>query len=209
MSFDLCRLCANTSPINHLTVRISDSLLNIEEKLIACCQWDKYKGDDDLPDAMCDTCYETLHKCWLFSESIARAQEKLRQIYRCNDQTTTVKLEVKTEETDLNLSETELEHVHIFVEPIKLEKPSPSKEASLRDVNHVKRSKNVSTAIKTTAVKKHHIPQTTPECTTNSSELKYACNECGRRFRLRCTRNAHRFVHTNERNFECWLCHRT
>lgn len=40
-------------------------------------------------------------------------------------------------------------------------------------------------------------------------EFQYACNECGRRFRLKCTLTAHRTIHSSERPFECWMCHRS
>lgn len=42
----------------------------------------------------------------------------------------------------------------------------------------------------------------------NTEHFKYSCNDCGRRFRLRCTLIAHRTIHSNERNFECTYCHR-
>lgn len=43
----------------------------------------------------------------------------------------------------------------------------------------------------------------------NSPEFQYSCNECGRRFRLKCTLTAHRTIHSNDRPFECWMCHRS
>lgn len=43
----------------------------------------------------------------------------------------------------------------------------------------------------------------------NLPEFQYACNECGRRFRLKCTLTAHRTIHSTERPFECWMCHRS
>lgn len=45
--------------------------------------------------------------------------------------------------------------------------------------------------------------------TLNSEGFQYACQDCGRRFRLKCTLTAHRTVHSNERPFECWICHRS
>lgn len=43
----------------------------------------------------------------------------------------------------------------------------------------------------------------------NMHEFQYACNDCGRRFRLKCTLTAHRTIHSNDRPFECWMCHRS
>lgn len=223
---DLCRLCASTKPFNRLTIQISDSILKVEEKLIACCQWNKYKHDDDnLPDAICCECYERLQECWQFSESIASAQEKLRRILFRNIETARVKHELKTEDNEFNLCETELENMNIFVEPITPMTLEPLASITLSDVTICdRRLSNVSsTRNNTLIVKKSHdltrhlkntdeqqkIPDVILESIEKQSELKYACNECGRRFRLRCTRNAHRLVHSKERPFECWLCHKT
>lgn len=43
----------------------------------------------------------------------------------------------------------------------------------------------------------------------NLPEFQYVCNECGRRFRLKCTLTAHRTIHSSDRPFECWMCHRS
>lgn len=49
-----------------------------------------------------------------------------------------------------------------------------------------------------------------PESSTaNTEDFQYACQDCGRRFRLKCTLTAHRTIHSNARPFECWLCHRS
>lgn len=45
--------------------------------------------------------------------------------------------------------------------------------------------------------------------TLNPEEFQYACQDCGRRFRLKCTLTAHKTIHSNERPFECWICHRS
>lgn len=45
--------------------------------------------------------------------------------------------------------------------------------------------------------------------TLNMPDFQYACNECGRRFRLKCTLTAHRTIHSTDRPFECWMCHRS
>lgn len=57
----------------------------------------------------------------------------------------------------------------------------------------------------------HSIPKAVNEkpASLNSEELRYPCNECGRRFRLKCTLTAHRTIHSNVRPFECWMCHRS
>lgn len=42
----------------------------------------------------------------------------------------------------------------------------------------------------------------------NTEHFKYSCNVCSRRFRLRCTLDAHKPIHSEDRNFECTFCHR-
>lgn len=45
--------------------------------------------------------------------------------------------------------------------------------------------------------------------TQDAEKFPYACKHCGRRFRLKCTLTAHCTIHSNERPFECWICHRS
>lgn len=227
MMDELCRLCASAKPFNRLTIRISDSKLNVEEKLIACCQWNKYKQDDDnLPDAICCECYERLQECWLFSESIASAQEKLRRMLFLNIETARVKHELKTEDNEFNQCETESEDINIFVEPLTLPVAIIEPlEPPTNDINCDGKPPMESTSSFTFEVKKYedwtrHFEnldehQTTEPDAADSepaeehNELKYACEECDRRFRLRSTLNKHRSMHSKERPFECWLCHKT
>lgn len=234
---DLCRLCASTKPFNRLTIQIKDSILNVEEKLIACCQWKKYAHDDDkLPDAICFDCYEKLQECWLFSTSIEKSQAKLRKILHRNFQTTTrVKHELKTEDDEFNQSETELENINIFVEPLtttvaldeQLDQPITATITTDETICDGRQLLNVSptTTTNTLEVKNSddltgHLKNTDAQRTKPNEIiesigkqpdelLKYACNECGHRFRLKCRLNAHRLVHSTERPFECWLCHKT
>lgn len=77
-----CRLCADLKTDDELNIKISDSTLKIHEKLIACCQWNNYQSNASFPSAICYLCYEKLEKSWLFSESIAFAQDKLQEVLR-------------------------------------------------------------------------------------------------------------------------------
>ncbi|XP_031638324.1 zinc finger protein 883-like [Contarinia nasturtii] len=51
-------------------------------------------------------------------------------------------------------------------------------------------------------------PEEEPAGSLNLPEFQYACNACGRRFRLKCTLTAHQTIHSSDRPFECWMCHR-
>lgn len=221
---DLCRLCANTKPFDRLTIRLSDSTLNVEEKLIACCQWDNYKHDDvDLPDVICCDCYERLQECWIFSESIASAQEKLRRILLQNFGTASVKNELKTEENEFDRRGAESKNVNIFEELITLPttlvplQPATPSDDSIHPTKS-KPNRNFTCEVQKSYDLTEHLEisdeqQTRTDAiskpTENQHELKYACDECGHRFRWRGNRDAHRLVHSKERRFECWLCHKT
>lgn len=123
-----CRLCAELKTIDELTTTINDTKLKIDEKLIACCQWNKYQNTNcNFPNGICNLCCEKLEKCWLFNETVANAQEKLAEIFGDNE-LTEIKYEENTEDDELGAIDTS---VDIFVEPLKLstainedEKPS-------------------------------------------------------------------------------------
>lgn len=108
-----CRLCAEAKSEEDLCASINDSKSNILEKLVICCQWNSYPITDELPDRVCCLCSEKLEKCWLFSECVAQAQQKLQQLM--NDGELTIKTEPQLDE-DLMCENTE----SIFVEPITL-----------------------------------------------------------------------------------------
>lgn len=111
-----CRLCAELKTDDELNTKISDSTLNIEEKLIACCQWNYYQHYVHLPNGICYLCYEKLEKFWLFSESVAFAQIKLLEIFH-EIEVAPVKHESDMDDDDFNICETKSEE--IFVEPIR------------------------------------------------------------------------------------------
>lgn len=47
------------------------------------------------------------------------------------------------------------------------------------------------------------------DTSANSEKFLYSCKDCGRKFRLKCTLREHSSIHSNERPFECWICHRS
>lgn len=117
-----CRLCAESKSEDELSTTINDPKLNIKEKLVVCCQWNKWNNcmnNSHLPDGVCFSCCEKLEKCWLFNENVAFAQTKLQEIF--NDaELIAVKCELNTEDDEFNLCDAPED---IFVEPITLPVP--------------------------------------------------------------------------------------
>lgn len=75
-----CRLCAEPKSDDDLCASINDLKFNFLEKLIACCQWDTYPFNPELPEHICFLCTEKLEKSWLFSVCVSEAQRKLLQL---------------------------------------------------------------------------------------------------------------------------------
>lgn len=77
-----CRLCATEKFANELLYVIDDEYLNIKQKLIDCCRWDKIAHEAGqvigMPRMICNDCFERLEQCWLFAESVMFAQQKIR-----------------------------------------------------------------------------------------------------------------------------------
>lgn len=76
-----CRLCAEFKDSSEIIASIGDQEKCIEQKLIACCQWDAQNTDQILPQSVCSYCFEKLDQCWLFSQSVQHAQQKLQEIF--------------------------------------------------------------------------------------------------------------------------------
>lgn len=74
---NLCRLCAVEKSPKELIYSIDDELLNIEQKLIACCRWSLFLGDvnQEFTRRICIDCFQKLEQSWEFAETIAQAQQ--------------------------------------------------------------------------------------------------------------------------------------
>lgn len=111
-----CRLCAELKTVDDLSTTITDTKLKIEEKLIVCCQWNNYRNINcNFPDTVCYLCIEKLEKCWIFSESVALAQEKLQEIFQ-DTELVDIKYESNVEDDEFSAGDAE----DIFVEPLKV-----------------------------------------------------------------------------------------
>lgn len=116
-----CRLCAEMKTEDELNATISDTKLNIKEKLVVCCQWNNYINNSHLPDTVCYSCTEKLEKSWLFSECVAFAQIKLQELFN-EAELIAIKSELSTDiDDELPLCDTQED---IFVEPITLPEPT-------------------------------------------------------------------------------------
>lgn len=79
---EYCRLCAELRDPCDLVTSISDVGQFMEQKLWACCQWTPENIEQQLPHGVCTNCADRLNKCWLFSQSVQMAQQKLLVIFR-------------------------------------------------------------------------------------------------------------------------------
>lgn len=75
----LCRLCAQIHSPNEIIGQIHDTELDIESKLIICCQWNTVNEaqSDGMPQEVCESCYRNLHRSWIFAEKVRSAQCEL------------------------------------------------------------------------------------------------------------------------------------
>lgn len=179
-----CRLCADIKSDDELNIKIGDSTLQIREKLIVCCQWNKYQNSANLPDAICYLCYEKLEKSWLFSESIEFAQIKLLEIFH-DIELAPVKSESDVDDNGFNVyeleAETEPQPEEIFVDPII------PKEKKVR----VKKEKKPSTKIVVKSIKpsKKSVRDEKPPKVKPPRKLldvekeSYECTTCKKSFR--------------------------
>lgn len=74
---NLCRLCAVEKSPKELIYYIDDGMLNIEQKLIDCCRWNLFIGDEnqEFPKRICIGCFQKLEQSWDFAEKVAQAQQ--------------------------------------------------------------------------------------------------------------------------------------
>lgn len=75
----LCRLCAQCRSPDKIVGQINSTGLDIESKLIACCQWNTFEESqfDEMPQNVCISCYSDLNQSWNFVERVRCAQIEL------------------------------------------------------------------------------------------------------------------------------------
>lgn len=75
----LCRLCAQNRRPDEIVGQIKSIELDIESKLIVCCQWNKIEETEcnEMPQNVCDSCFTNLNQSWNFAEHVKRAQIEL------------------------------------------------------------------------------------------------------------------------------------
>lgn len=76
-----CRLCAELKDPDEIATSITDTENLIEQKLKECCQWNVKNNNRRLPEDICMGCINKLDKCWMFSQSVQFAQQKLLEIF--------------------------------------------------------------------------------------------------------------------------------
>lgn len=78
---EYCRLCAELKDPWEVVASITDIEQSMELKLRACCQWTIENSGRSLPHGVCAICLEKLDKCWVFSQSVQLAEQKLLEIF--------------------------------------------------------------------------------------------------------------------------------
>lgn len=76
-----CRLCAEPKDPTDIITSINDPERLVEQKLIACCQWNPQNTDFELPQDVCEFCYRKLENCWSFLQSVHTAQHKIQFLF--------------------------------------------------------------------------------------------------------------------------------
>lgn len=76
-----CRLCAETKDPTEIVTSITDSSKLMEQKLIACCQWNPQNTDLELPQDVCERCFYNLEKSWTFLQAVHKAQRKIQNLF--------------------------------------------------------------------------------------------------------------------------------
>lgn len=79
-AMEYCRLCAESKDSCEIVASISNAEQFLEEKLRTCCGWTIENVDQRLPQGICTICLDKLDKCWLFSQSVQLAQQKLLEL---------------------------------------------------------------------------------------------------------------------------------
>lgn len=76
-----CRLCAETKIASEIVTSINDPERLVEQKLIACCQWNPQNTDFELPQDVCRFCFNKLENCWSFLQSVQLAQRRIQNMF--------------------------------------------------------------------------------------------------------------------------------
>lgn len=75
----LCRLCGELISPHEVKCTIKDKNQNIEQKLLDCCRWALYQNDENLPENICNSCFECLEQSWRFCEKVTNTQNRFRE----------------------------------------------------------------------------------------------------------------------------------
>lgn len=74
-----CRLCAQSIRKDEIFGQLNDKDLDIESKLIICCQWNGIDEIqcDGMPQDVCASCYRSLYQSWNFAVQVKNAQMQI------------------------------------------------------------------------------------------------------------------------------------
>lgn len=107
---EYCRLCAILKPPEEIKCKID---VNIERKLVECCNWNSFRSHETLTKSVCISCYLQLELFSYYRECVSRAQHKLLKLM--NVDVKQLPLNNGTEE----ISETEVKIENTINEPVE------------------------------------------------------------------------------------------
>lgn len=196
----MCRLCAQMKPPTQLTYSIDDPMLNIVQKLIDCCRWtlfENYDNFDNLPQRICDMCYENLEQSWSFAESVAAAQQTLLS-YAIE-----VKPTIFSADQDRLIAKDEPieESPDIMIDASELNCPFSNYEYAFPSIVPVQPESSFI-----------NVKQPKPQPTITANSISFLCDTCGKKLSTYSNLMTHRLIHLpsdQRRSFECYVCKTT
>lgn len=214
---EYCRLCAELKESCEIVASVSDVEQSMEQKLRTCCQWTIENIEHRLPHSVCSICLDELNKCWLFSQSVQLAQQKLIEIFGKLDGdfrrfwvTQVFKSQmsfplVKAE----NDAEVDIETTPLATEMVQIVYDCPDYSNNLP--SPVQPSTKPSKTRKKKKKSKRATKNVNPlESNENEAHSIYGtqhqCTICNRCFSSGWNLREHIERHSDDRPYECWLC---
>lgn len=199
---NLCRLCAKEKTSRQLMYSIDDNNLDIEQKLIACCRWNSFIANEQMPKMICAICWKILGKSFAFAETVALAQQQLL------NQLIDIKIEVGSlepinepiESIDITIAKDEPIDSDAFNElPNRLVEPINILASSMEN-NESAKFESKYTNINSGMVDEE------------GRTSNFLCETCGKDFTTRSNLLTHTKMHLpieKRKHFECYICKAT
>lgn len=226
---NLCRLCAKERTSRQLMYNIDDINLNIEQKLIVCCRWNSFIGNEQMPKMICAICWKSLEKSFDFAESVALAQQQLF----------TQLIEIKVEVGLLEPINEPIESINILIakdepldsdafnefpnniyEPISTEQHFSAPAIENGICADGVENKNINSYMRNNEWRSQHQSNHHQEYSNYEQQIKqqeseinnFLCETCGKDYTTRSNLLTHTKMHLpieKRKHFECYICQST